>query len=262
MSTPGQWIGTGRTDTGKVRPTNQDAFAVLNDCRLWIVADGMGGHPAGDVAARMAVTSVSMNARRRFGGATSEARDGGRVLADLIAHANLEILDQGERQPALRGMGTTIVAMVITTAPEPVAHVAHLGDSRAYLYRHGTLMQLTHDHTLVEEYLRTGSIDAHEARIHPKRHVLTRALGMESDIQADRMSMPLQDDDVLLLCSDGLTKMLNDEEIKWILAEKKDDALGACDALVDASLEHGGEDNVTVVVCRSTHRPRPGSPGH
>ncbi|HJT20248.1 MAG TPA: Stp1/IreP family PP2C-type Ser/Thr phosphatase [Nitrospira sp.] len=249
MNRPGQWIGTGRTDTGKVRPTNQDAFAVLNDCGVWIVADGMGGHPAGDVAARMAVISVSENARRRFGTTTIEARDCGRVLVDLIADANREILEQGEQRPVLRGMGTTIVAMLITSAPEPVAHIAHLGDSRAYVYRYGKLIQLTRDHTLVEEYLRTGSIDIHEAKAHPKRHVLTRALGIESDVQAEQVSMPLQNEDVFLLCSDGLTKMLSDEAITSILADTKDGVVDACDALIDSSLEKGGEDNVTVVVC-------------
>jgi protein phosphatase len=225
-----------------------------------MVADGMGGHPAGDVAARMAVASLSQNARRRFRTATSDVLDLGHLLVGLIATANREILVQGEREPTLKGMGTTIVALAMASTPEPVAHIAHLGDSRAYLYRHGKLIQLTRDHTLVDEYLRTGSIDVHDAKTHPKRHVLTRALGIEPDVQAEQMSMPLQSEDVLLLCSDGLTKMLNDEDIKSILAEAKNDASDACDALVNASLEKGGEDNITVVVCAQPAAIRPGGP--
>jgi len=252
MNEARRWFGVGRTETGLVRPTNQDAFAVLNDALLWIVADGMGGHPAGDLASRTAVALAVQRAPRHLGQAENP-EDSSRLLADLLTAANQEILALADAQPALKGMGTTVVAMTMTLDPAPAIHIVHLGDSRAYLYRGGMLAQLTRDHTLVEEYVQSGLIDRTEITHHPKRHVLTQALGMDGEITPERTSLPLQNDDLVLLCSDGLTKMLDDNDIVSILSRTKHDPSVACDRLIEETLTHGGEDNVTVIVCAWTH---------
>ena len=244
-----QWFGIGRSETGHVRLSNQDAFAVVNDCSVWIVADGMGGHPAGDVAACTAVEVIAREASRYFGKAAQPGHAADRVLSDLLVEANAEVLARGAEQPSFRGMGTTVVAMTIAATPAPVAHIAHLGDSRAYLYRTDKLTQLTRDHTVVEEYLQKGSINLHEATVHPERHVLTRALGLEEGPLPDLTSIALQPHDHLLLCSDGLTKMLTDENIGFLLAANKGNPDRACNALIEEALSRGGEDNVTVIVC-------------
>ena len=245
------WFGVGRTETGHVRPSNQDAFAVLNDVPLWIVADGMGGHPAGDLASRLAVDFAVQRAPQYLGHVESP-EDSCRLLADLLTAANQEILVMAEGQPALKGMGTTVVAMTMTVHPTPAIHIVHLGDSRAYLYRGGKLVQLTRDHTLVEEYVRNGLIDSSEVAHHPQRHVLTQALGIDEEVKPERTSLPLQTDDLVLLCSDGLTKMLGDDDIASILSRAKHDPSMACDRLIEETLARGGEDNVTVIVCAST----------
>jgi protein phosphatase len=145
-------------------------------------------------------------------------------------------------------MGTTIVALLIATAPVRTAYVAHLGDSRAYRYRAGTLAALTRDHTMIEKYLRHGVLTEEAARRHPERHVLTRALGMAGIVQPDIGSHDLARSDLFLLCSDGLTKMLEDHEIAAAFANGRGDPIRICDHLIDESLRRGGEDNVTVVV--------------
>jgi protein phosphatase len=145
-------------------------------------------------------------------------------------------------------MGTTIVLLLIRPQQTPTVHVAHLGDSRAYRFRSGTLTPLTRDHTLIEKYLAQGILTEESARTHPERHILTRALGVSSPVKPTITSYPLQQEDLLLLCSDGLTKMLQDDDIRDIFTETKGDPIWACDRLIAESLEHGGEDNVTVVV--------------
>ncbi|HEU4684663.1 MAG TPA: Stp1/IreP family PP2C-type Ser/Thr phosphatase [Nitrospira sp.] len=256
-----RWTGAGQTDTGLVRPTNQDAFAVLNDHQLWIVADGMGGHPGGDIAAHTAVASLTKNASRQFGKTRTARSDPGRTLRDLVIQAHRDVLNRAKEQRALTGMGTTIVALVIEPDPRPLAHIIHAGDSRAYLLRDGMLRQLTRDHTVVEEYLRRGVINVHEAKKHPKRHVLTRALGIEPDVELKVRSECLESEDRLLLCTDGLTKMLEDDEIQSIVGREGPGLQDLCHALIEACLAKGGEDNVTVVLCAGESLPSR-SPGH
>jgi len=249
MTPPDRWFGTGRTETGYVRTTNQDAFAVLNDRMVWVVADGMGGHPAGDVAARMAVASILQAAESSLLSEHRTTDDSCRMLSEWLIAANREIHEQAQAQPGLTGMGTTIVTMTITGAPTPVVSIAHLGDSRAYLYRAGTLRQLTRDHTLIEKYLRSGLIDEAQSKIHPERHVLTQAVGIERHVTPTTTTIPLQPEDRLLLCTDGLTKMLDDREIAARLSDAEADPSRLRDALIDQALDRGGEDNVTVIVC-------------
>lgn len=248
MTQPQQWTGVGRTETGHVRASNQDALAVLNDCGVWIVADGMGGHPAGDIAAQTAVAMATQRAWERTVWLREHPSAAAEFVADLVTSANRRIHELILAKPALKGMGTTFVALAITPASTPIAHTAHLGDSRAYLYREGRLTQLTRDHTLVEKWVQQGRIDAATALTHPERHVLTKGLGMGVDMKPELTSTPVTPHDLIMLCSDGLTKMLEDATIASILSRANGDPNRACHDLIEQALSRGGEDNVTVIV--------------
>ncbi|HJS67508.1 MAG TPA: protein phosphatase 2C domain-containing protein [Nitrospiraceae bacterium] len=247
------WTGFGRTEIGHVRASNQDALALLNECGVWLVADGMSGHPAGVIAAQTAVAAATQRARERVSWLREHTDTASEFLADLVTHANRRIHDLMLANPSLKGMGTTFVALAITPTSTPVAHVAHLGDSRAYLYRAGQLKQLTRDHTLVEKFVRRGLIDATTALTHPDRHILTKGLGMGADMQPEITSTPVTPHDLILLCSDGLTKMLEDAAIASILSHAQGDPHRACYDLIEQALQRGGEDNVTVITV--AHRP-------
>ena len=248
MTQSQQWAGVGRTETGYVRASNQDALALLNDCGVWIVADGMGGHPAGDVAAQTAVAVATERARARASLLHDHPNSAAEFMTDVLTSANRRIHDLMLEQSSLRGMGTTFVALAITPTPIPVAHIAHLGDSRAYLYRAGQLTQLTRDHTLVQQLVQRGLIDEATARVHPEQHVLTKGLGMGVDMKPDVTSTPITPHDIMLLCSDGLTKMLTDAAMASILSHASDNPDRACHDLIEEALNRGGEDNVTVIV--------------
>ncbi len=246
------WRGFGRSETGLVRPTNQDRLAVLNEYRLWIVADGMGGHPAGELAASIAVDTVTRGVTRQDSWNESCAPNHAANLQEWLRTADRAIRERSGADQAVYGMGTTIVAALISSTPSPIAHIAHVGDSRAYLYRDGNLTQVTRDHTLVEKYLTSGLIDAAAAKNHPKKHVLVQALGMEGAPIVDCASVPLRHEDLLMLCSDGLNKMLEDDDISKILSATTGDPAKACHDLVEESLRRGGEDNITVIVCAAS----------
>jgi PPM family protein phosphatase len=248
VTQPQQWIGVGRTETGHVRVSNQDALAILNDCGVWIVADGMGGHPAGDVAAQTAVAMAEQRAQERVARLRTHPNAAAEFVADLVTSANRRIHDLMLEKPFLKGMGTTFVALAITPAPMPVAHTAYLGDSRAYLYREGQLTQLTRDHTLVEKWVQRGLIDAATALTHPARHILTKGLGMDVDMKPELTETTITPRDLIVLCSDGLTKMLEDAAITSVLFRANGDPHRACHDLVEQALSRGGEDNVTVIV--------------
>ena len=248
MTQPQQWTGAGRSETGYVRASNQDALALMNDCGVWMVADGMGGHPAGDVAAQTAVAVATERARARASWLHTHPGSTAEFVTDLVTSANRRIHDLMLEQSSLRGMGTTFVALAITPTPIPIAHIAHLGDSRAYLYRAGQLTQLTRDHTLVQQLVQRGLIDEATALIHPERHVLTKGLGMGADMQPELTSVPVTPQDLIVLCSDGLTKMLENSAIAAILSCASDDPHRACHNLIEEALKRGGEDNVTVIV--------------
>jgi protein phosphatase len=248
---PPLWTGTGLTNQGRVRSSNQDAYGVLNDLGIWLVADGMGGRAGGEVASRIAVESVTNSVGGGAQGVTPRAKDPdtiSQVLRNAVQAANRAIRAEAGRRPNLLGMGTTLVVVAILSEPHPMAVIANIGDSRAYLLRSGRLMPLTKDHSVVEESLRTGLISEAEASVHPLRHVLTRALGTELEVEPDITVWRLYSDDVLLLCTDGLTKMLDDNRIRDILAAYGERPTQACDSLVEAANNVGGDDNVTVVI--------------
>ena len=259
MKKSARWLGIGRTETGHVRSMNQDVFAAINSCNFWIVADGMGGHPGGDVAAHLAVDAATQRAKvllaeKDLAPEVQQAR-----LTETVTAANRAVHEKVREEPALKGMGTTVVAMTIAPTSPGVAYVAHLGDSRAYRFHAGSLRQLTRDHTLVEVLLERGLINDATARAYPDRHVLAKGLGMGLDMMPEVTSTPLTPDDVMLLCSDGLTKMLDDADIASILARSPHDPRRTCHELVEEALARGGEDNVTVIVCAYTTPARVGS---
>lgn len=219
------------TDIGLARDTNEDSF--LTQPPLFAVADGMGGHMAGDVASRLALEALA-------GKGVLGADD----LADAIREANQHVHNEATARPELRGMGTTITALV--AGPKDV-EIAHVGDSRAYLLRGGSLKRLTTDHTVVERMVREGRIDPEEADHHPQRSYLERALGVEPDVDVDSYHISIEPGDRILLCTDGLTTMLTEDSIREIL-EGESAADDASKRLVGAAVDAGGSDNVTVVV--------------
>jgi PPM family protein phosphatase len=222
-----------RSDIGRLRQRNEDAYLLKEP--LFVVADGMGGHRGGDVASALALETIGS-------AASPEATP--RALVDEIKRANRAVLERGESDRDLRGMGTTLTAVLTEDAK---AHVVHVGDSRAYLLRDGTLQQLTEDHTLVQRMVREGRLTEDEAAQHPQRSILTRALGVDEDIPVDELSLDIHPGDRLLLCTDGLTNMVERDRIQEIL-ESEDDPQAACDKLIDAANRAGGDDNITVVL--------------
>lgn len=246
-----RWRGVGLTDRGLVRATNQDAYAVENTLGLWVVADGMGGHAGGDVASRLAVETVVRHVSERTRPSRSQRAGGDddELLRGAIAAAQGAILDQARRQRALAGMGTTCVVLRIADGAGLRATLAHVGDSRAYRWRGDRLTPLTRDHGLVEDYVSRGLLTPAQALTHPMRHVLTRALGIEDAWEPDLGAHELHVGDLLLLCTDGLTKMVADERIGEILRRQGSSPERSCEALVQEALRRGGEDNVTVLVC-------------
>lgn len=242
------WRSIGRSEIGCVRISNQDALTTHDRFGLWAVADGMGGHVGGEIAAQTAIASVNAQAESsaevlRRGQCTPPE-----LLTNLVMHAHAAILERVQLEPRLKGMGTTIVLLFIPPQENSTAYIAHLGDSRAYRFRSGVLTALTRDHTLIEKYLAHGILTEEAARMHPDRHVLTRALGMASPVTPTVTSISLHREDLLVLCSDGLTKMLEDDAIQAICDEGRGDPVRTCDRLIAEALHRGGEDNITVVV--------------
>ncbi len=225
----------GLTDPGRLRRRNEDAFVC--EPPLFAVADGMGGARAGEVASRLAASAF-----RDFHEA--DALDAEPRLRSIIQEANRRIYSRSSSDPHASGMGTTVTAALVTGARVVVGHV---GDSRLYLLRDGSLEQLTEDHSLVADLVRTGQLTPEQADVHPQRSVITRALGTDSAVMVDSFSIEAQPGDVYLLCSDGLTTMVPAEAVRKILLESSQ-LDGAARALVAEANRNGGEDNVTVVL--------------
>lgn len=237
--------GFTQTNAGKVRSNNEDAFWLggSNNWCLALVADGMGGHQAGEVASSQAVDIISRTIQDHAFNSDINIIDGKKVLCDAVQVANKSIYYLGQSQPGLTGMGTTVTAALFC---KQKVNIAQVGDSRVYLYRQGALIQLTEDHSLVQELVNSGSISAEQARSHPKRHLLTRVVGTSADIKVDFFSAEVEQGDIFLLCTDGLTCELTDDEIKQILMSSPPNQ--AAGVLVQAALDSGGHDNVTVAL--------------
>ena len=226
-----------RTDTGRQRNANEDSLFV--DAPLFVVADGMGGAQAGEVASRAAAESFAQNL---------PPGPPEKLLEETIEGANRTIHELARKDPSLAGMGTTTTAALVDLDSEEVA-IGHVGDSRAYRLRAGKFEQLTRDHSLVEEMRRKGQLTDAQAEDHPQRSIITRALGPEPEVEVDLQTVPAQAGDLFLICSDGLTTMLDDEKIAHILA-RATSLQSAVRALIDEANRAGGRDNITVVLFR------------
>jgi protein phosphatase len=222
-----------QTDVGRVRDGNEDSFVVDERLALYAVADGMGGHRGGEVASATAVEALRAAVASK------------RSIDDAVRAANRAVLDKAAQDPDLTGMGTTMTAVV--ALPGSSLLIAHVGDSRAYLLRDGTLERRTDDHSLVEELVREGRLTPEQAESHPQRAIVTRALGVDEEVDVDLYTIDVRPDDRVVICSDGLTTMLRDRDVERI-ARTESDPQHCAENLVRAAVEAGGEDNVTVVV--------------
>jgi protein phosphatase len=225
------------SDTGRRRRRNEDNYVVAPP--LFAVADGMGGAQAGEVASQLAASALEAG--------DSDDLAGIERIDSLIQEANTRIFDRASTDPAASGMGTT---MTVALVEGMTVAIGHVGDSRAYLVRGEQMEQLTEDHSLVNELLKTGKLSEAEAQVHPQRSVITRAVGTDPDVDVDGFTIEAEDGDVFLICSDGLSDMVEDEEILELVLRNRDDLDKAVKALVAAANRGGGEDNITAVAFR------------
>ena len=215
------------SDPGRKRRRNEDSYVL--EPPLFAVADGMGGAQAGEVASRLAAGAL---------------KEGGRALEELIQEANRRVHQRSIEDPGASGMGTTVTVAVVE---DGIVRIGHVGDSRAYLVRDGELEQLTQDHSLVGELVRSGKLSPQEAEHHPQRSVITRAIGTDPDVDVDTFAIEPREGDLFLICSDGLTDMVADRAILDVIEERRDDLDALVKALIKAANRSGGDDNITVV---------------
>ena len=230
------------TDVGKVREVNQDCvFSSIGPVgclpNLFIVADGMGGHKAGDIASRLTVDSVVDKLSK------VNSKDYISVITDTIIKVNKEVIDKAAESQDYAGMGTTLV---VATVFDNILKVANVGDSRLYVVGED-IIQITRDHSLVEEMVINGQLDRADARVDKRKNIITRAIGGESKVEAEMFSVELKPEDKILMCSDGLSNMVDDAEILEII-NREPDIEKAARMLIDAANENGGKDNISVVI--------------
>jgi len=235
-----------KTDRGLRRELNEDNCNVLVGYSgvpvCFVIADGMGGHKSGEIASKKAVDSVCS----RLLETNWEIEDISDLLKNIICSVNKELYDFSLLNEATQGMGTTLTVSVFKNGK---LYIGHVGDSRVYLIRAKTIEKLTWDHSYIEELVKNGSITKDEAVNHPKKNVITRAVGYESALQVDTYEIDIKENDEVLLCTDGLTNMLSEDEILEILTKEKNPQT-ACDTLVENANNKGGEDNITVIIGR------------
>jgi PPM family protein phosphatase len=236
---------TGLSHPGRRRRRNEDSWVC--DPPLFAVADGMGGARGGEIASKLAASALGAEA-----GGSGEER-----VAALIQEANRRVYERGAEDSSASGMGTTITVALVEDGEVAIGHV---GDSRAYLIREDEIEQLTDDHSLVAELVRSGKLSPEEAETHPQRSVITRALGTDPDVDVDTFSVPAQPGDLFMICSDGLTSMVGDETIMNVLRRRRDDLDAAAKELVLNANRSGGEDNITVVFFEISDAPAEPAP--
>ncbi len=242
---------SGQTDVGQKRDHNEDSFLVDEDLRLFVVADGMGGHAGGGTASRLAVETIQASMRAAHAAdpdlfaraARLEESPLREVLRDAVESACASIYRAAQSDPSLAGMGTTVTAAIVSG---PNAFVAHVGDSRCYLARHGHIYQVSEDHSLVNEQLKAGAITPDEARHSRFKNIITRSVGFEADVAVDMMGVEVEPGDRLVICCDGLSNLVEDDEILSIATSCALDE--APRRLIDLANERGGDDNITVIV--------------
>lgn len=235
------------TDVGVKRKMNQDYVfceenAVGSFSNLFIVADGMGGHKAGDYASRTCVETVVKNIE------DSPLRTPISTMEEAIHEANKRLYEEAANNSDLEGMGTTFVAAMISE--ENLLYVANIGDSRLYIINGDQIKQVTEDHSLVEEMIKNGELDRKEARFHPNKNIITRALGTAKEVVADYFEVPLIEGDVVLLCSDGLCNMMEDDDIMYIVRHCHEDIQTAARQLIEKANENGGKDNISIILIK------------
>ena len=241
-------ISFGLTDKGKVRTANQDAFRIDTapdgSYTLAVLCDGMGGVRGGEIASQLAADSFMQYAGELLRADTQE--DAAQILREASAYANIKVYDRAFRDDECRGMGTTLVAVLLR---EHDAAVVNIGDSRCYWLAEGQLRQVTRDHSLVQNMVDRGLITEEEARSHPRKNVIMRAIGIERTIRSDIFRLDVREGDALLLCSDGLSNLVSPEEISAMLRSRESDE-AVCTELLKLTLERGAPDNVTLVLVR------------
>ena len=224
------------THVGKIRKNNEDSLAVIEP-ETFVVADGMGGQAAGEVASQMLVETV-----KNFLPLVSETWSED-ILKKSILKSNAEILKKSKENPQLQGMGTTATILHLHQGK---AYFAHIGDSRIYRMRNSNFEQITEDHSYVETLVRNGELTPEQAKAHPMKNILTQAVGAVDDIEVETGNFPIAEGDIYLLCTDGLTNMVEDFDIGKILSESENPA----DDLIQSALDNGGHDNISVIVVR------------
>ncbi|AFS78686.1 protein phosphatase-2C [Gottschalkia acidurici 9a] len=236
------------SDIGKVREINQDSYFYFDDEKLpiFIVADGMGGHKAGEIASNLAISVIKEYYEKNKENIINGEMFVPKFINESIDLANEEIIKEANEDESLKGMGTTVTMGIMF---EKDIYVGHVGDSRAYLLRDNKLIQLTHDHSLVGELLRSGSITKEEAFNHPKKNIITRALGTNSNVNVDIVTKEVTTKDIIILCTDGLTNMVSEERIVDVV-NNTENMTDSCNILANTANELGGIDNITIMIMR------------
>ncbi len=231
-----------KTDVGLVRERNEDSYIAekFDNYHLFIVADGMGGHKSGELASRLAVSGIEKRCAEYFG----HIPDGQLILRRAISETNREVFERAEHEAENSGMGTTVTCAMIYNGD---MYIGHAGDSRAYILREDELVQLTNDHSYIAELVRMGQISQEEAENHPRKNVITRALGTDSSLRTDTEQIRLKKGDYVVICSDGLTNHVADRELEDLLLSRGNvEEIAA--TLLQMALRRGGHDNITVIV--------------
>lgn len=231
-----------RSDQGKIRDSNEDTYIANDPNNAFLVADGMGGHAAGEIASRLAAeTTVSFLKKH------SSSSDLDTLMQQAVQEANTRVYETQKQKSEFRGMGSTLTAIAFS---EDRFHVAHVGDSRAYLLRNGILSQLTQDHSVVWPLYENGILTKEDISKHPQKNLITRSIGTTPQVDVDFTNDTISEGDIFLLCSDGLTDVLTDQDIAGTLSEPLQNAQDLAARLIDCANDAGGPDNITVVVVR------------
>lgn len=230
------------TDVGRVRSANEDAYGLCPEAGLFVVCDGMGGAAAGEVASQTAVAAITEALCDPL-----MADSPGKALQSGIAEANQRVYARADREPTLHGMGTTMVSLLVR---EGRVWIAHVGDSRCYRFRAGTLERMTQDHSLVDEQVRLGQMTPAEAEMSPLRNVITRAIGTRERVMPDVEEVATEHGDLFLLCSDGLTKEVPEARLAELLRQDASDLQSLCRRLIEEANTAGGSDNITALAAR------------
>ena len=238
------------SDKGKIRELNEDYFNILSGNEkvplTFIIADGMGGHNSGEVASKMAVDYVSKYILKHPDHISNE-EDIEENIIEIMNKANEAVYFGSTQNKEYSGMGTTLIICVVLNKK---MYIGHVGDSRVYLIRDGAIKRITTDHSYIEELIKNGSLTREQAKNHPKKHIITRALGCENFIEVDTYSCEIKENDIYVLCTDGLTNMVSEQQIMEV-ACRNEDPKEACKEMIRLANEYGGEDNTTVIVLRN-----------